>query len=142
MLTSDETWGCAPDRQIISNHAKSAIERLLPNFSGISPDIEIVVEDLVDEETLEKLFIENPYEVLGVNSGMLDSLELNRVRVKPKFWFYRLPLLRRWIEAGDVVLETLLANAVLQEIQSYYRMDRLVCEKALLRAGYSVVNID
>ncbi len=138
MLVSDEAWGCAPDNRSIIELANRALDRLTPHISSISKDIEIVVEDLVDEESLEKLFIDDPYEVLGVNSGMLDSLELHRVGVRPKFWLYRLPLLKCWIEAGDVVLETLIANAVLQEIRSYYRLNVDECETALLNAGYDI----
>lgn len=99
----------------------SVLERARPFFPEGVGEVELHVEEIADEETLEALFIEDPMLLKGAYSGMTNALELHAVKSDADIWIFRQPILLHWVKAGDLVLESLIAAAVLAELAGHFR---------------------
>lgn len=119
----EESWGVAPSGDAMVVIAKNAYARLSKFFADDTPDIKIHIEEFADEETLEALFIEDPYELRGVYSGIARSLELHDVSKddETEIWLFRMPILRVWMEQGDITLEALITQALITEVAAHHR---------------------
>jgi predicted Zn-dependent protease with MMP-like domain len=115
-------WGQAPTIDDFAAMAQAALDQLDEPFRTHARAVSIRVEDVADEETLEKMFIEDPYELTGLYSGVALTLELHSSPsgVPPVVWLYRLPILDEWMQTGDVTLEELVAHVVIHELGHHF----------------------
>jgi predicted Zn-dependent protease with MMP-like domain len=114
--------GPAPSLDDIEALARSAFERLPDQFRKAAGDVVFHVEDFADEETLDALEIEDPFELTGLYRGVdlrrrsvIDPLpETSRV------FLYRRPILDEWAERGDVTLAALVEHVLIHEIGHHF----------------------
>ncbi len=118
-----ESWGCAPDAKTILNIAESALQKLNPIFPEKTGEVRLHVQEFADEETLEALYLDDAYALLGVYSGIALSLELHAVSKHrdAEIWLFRMPILRAWAEQGDITLEALITQTLVTELAAHYR---------------------
>lgn len=102
--------------------AQQALDELPQPFREPARAVAIKVEDLADEETLEAMKIENPYDLTGLYSGVALTLELHSSpsQIPPMVWLYRLAILDEWQQTGDVTLEELVAHVVVHELGHHF----------------------
>ncbi len=131
--TPSARWGLAPSLDDFVLMAQSALEALDQPFSDIVSGVAIKVEDVADEETLESLMIEDPYELTGLYSGVALSIEAHTTPSAhpPMIWLYRLPILDEWAARGDVKLEDLVAHVLIHELGHHFGWSDEEMDKAL-----------
>ncbi len=110
-----------PDADEIASLAEQAIaaipERLLRHVSGVG----ISVEEMPDDETLDELGIESPWDLTGLYRGTpIGHRSVTDVTRSPDLIFlYRQPILMEWIETGED-LAALVRNVVIHEIAHHF----------------------
>jgi predicted Zn-dependent protease with MMP-like domain len=103
--------------------AQEALDRLEEPFRSVAKAVPVKVEDLADEETLEAMKIENPYELTGLYSGVALTLELESApsQIPPMVWLYRLAILDEWMQSEEAItLEELVAHVVVHELGHHF----------------------
>src|ERR1700754_1465045 len=120
--THPRIWGAAPSLDDIAAMAHAALETLEEPFRTHARAVAIKVEDFADDETLEAMKIDNPYELTGLYSGVALTLELHSSpsQIPPMVWLYRLPILDEWAGTPDVTLEDLVAHVVVHELGHHF----------------------
>jgi predicted Zn-dependent protease with MMP-like domain len=120
--TARTQWGAAPTLDDIAAMARNALDSLDEPFRTHAKTVAIKVEDFADEETLEAMKIESPYELTGLYSGVALTLELHSApsQIPPMVWLYRLPILDEWAATGDITLEELVAHVVIHELGHHF----------------------
>lgn len=106
------------DIEALAGRAFAAIpERLRRHVSGVG----IQVEEMPDDETLDELGIESPWDLTGMyhgtplNQRSVDDL----VRMPDLIFLYRQPILGEWIETGED-LYRLVASVLIHEIGHHF----------------------
>jgi len=106
------------DIEALAERALAAIpDRLRRHAAGVG----IRVEEMPDDETLDELGLESPWDLTGLYHGT----PLNRrsvddiVRMPDLIFLYRQPILAEWIEAGED-LYLLVASVLVHEIGHHF----------------------
>ncbi len=78
----------------------------------------IRVEDFADDEMLEDLGIEDPFELTGLYDGspLTERSVFDQPTRPDVVWLFRRPILEEWIDRGDVALDRLVAHVLIHEI--------------------------
>lgn len=120
--TTRTAWGSAPTLDDIAAMAREALDSLEEPFRTHAKAVAIKVEDFADEETLETMKIENPYELTGLYSGVALTLEMHSApsTIPPMVWLYRMPIIDEWAGSGDITLEELVAHVVVHELGHHF----------------------
>ncbi|HEV7659788.1 MAG TPA: metallopeptidase family protein [Allosphingosinicella sp.] len=111
----------APDAAAIERLADAAIARLPERFRRHLTNVVLRIEDFADDEVLEALGIEDPFELSGLYSGrsMREENSWASGELPPMIHLYRLPLLDEWVETG-VGLEDLITHVIVHEIGHHF----------------------
>ena len=102
----------------IANAALAEIPaKLLRMVKGIA----ILVADFPDDETLDAMGLESPFDLLGLYQGVsLDHQGVGDVRHDlDRIFLYRRPLLDFWCESGET-LEAVVRNTLIHEIGHHF----------------------
>ena len=108
----------ADDIADLADRALAAIpKRLAAQVSGIG----ISVEERADEETLDELEIDSPWDLTGLYRGTpLPERSVSDIARQPDLIFlYRQPILLEWIETGED-LYRLVRNVLVHEIAHHF----------------------
>ncbi len=104
--------------EALAERAFAAIpERLRRHVQGVG----IQVDEMADDETLDELGIESPWDLTGLyhgtplNQRSVDDL----VRMPDLIFLYRQPILGEWIETGED-LYRLVASVLIHEIGHHF----------------------
>ena len=106
------------DIAALAERALAAIpERLRGHVAGVG----ISVEEMADDETLDEMGIESPYELTGLYHGTpLHQRSVSDVARAPDLIFlYRQAILLEWIEEGED-LYRLVRNVLVHEIAHHF----------------------
>ena len=117
-------WGsrAAPSLDDFTALAREAFDALPEPFKGLAGDVVFRIQDFADEETLEALGIEDPFEL----SGLYQGVDLSRRSVldpggpASMVFLYRRPLLDEWAERGDLTLSELVTHVLVHEIGHHF----------------------
>ena len=114
--------GPAPSLDDIAAMAREALDTLEEPFRTHAKAVAIKVEDFADDETLETMKIENPYELTGLYSGVALTLEMHSSpsQVPPMVWLYRMPIIDEWAATEGIALEELVAHVVIHELGHHF----------------------
>ncbi|MCL5775517.1 metallopeptidase family protein [Limibaculum sp. FT325] len=112
----------APSLADFDRLARAAFEAMPVAFRARCTDLVIRVEDLADEETLDEMGIEDPFELTGLYRGIaLTEKSLADVPTGPdEVVLYRRAILDEWAERGDVSLGALVAHVLVHEIGHHF----------------------
>ena len=111
----------APDAATIERLAEAAIARLPETFRRHLAGVVLRIEDYADDEVLDQLGIEDPFELTGLYSGRSLDKQDSWVsgELPPMIHLYRRPLLDEWAETG-VSLEALITHVIIHEIGHHF----------------------
>lgn len=111
----------APDLQTIETLALAALERLPANFRAHLGDVVIRVVDFADDETLDRMGIENPFDLTGLYSGrpLSEKSSMESGALPDMIHLYRRPILDEWTETG-VALEALVTHVLVHEVGHHF----------------------
>ena len=121
-MTSRTLWGPPPSIDDFAAMAEIALNALEEPFRSAAGAVSIRIEDFADEETLEKLHIESPYDLTGLYSGVALTLEMHSApsAIPPVVWLYRMAILDEWTFEKDVALEDLVAHVLIHELGHHF----------------------
>lgn len=116
------THGPAPSADEIEALARAALARIPAPFADHLPGLVLLVEDFADEEVLNDLGIDDPFDLTGLYEGVTvaqrgwepSGTMPDRVRL------FRRPILDEWAERGDETLEHLVAHVLIHEIGHHF----------------------
>ena len=108
----------SPTCDDIQELVRLALLALPEPYGKIASDLEITVEDLADDETVDDLELESPFALTGVYVGLplTEKSTLDQAQSPDRIILYRLPILEEWIERGNVGLGELVTNVVVHEL--------------------------
>ncbi|ODN70288.1 metallopeptidase family protein [Methylobrevis pamukkalensis] len=105
----------APDLAVFEALARRGYAELPAEFRRLTGDIEIRVAEFADEEALDDLGIEDPFELMGLFVGVglaHDEAAGGSGRLPNRIWLYRRAILDYWAEhdesLGDIVTHVLI----------------------------------
>lgn len=113
--------GQPPSAEEIEAIARRALESLPEAFSRHLGDVVLLVEDFADDETLEAMEIEDPFDLTGIYEGIpLTERSVEHSGTLPdRIRLFRRPILDEWASGGDT-LEHLVAHVLIHEAGHHF----------------------
>jgi predicted Zn-dependent protease with MMP-like domain len=111
----------APDAATMERLADAAVAALPERFRRHLDGVVVRIEDFADDETLEAMGIEDPFELTGLYSGrsMREETSWASGEMRPIIHLYRRPLLDEWVDTG-VSLEALITHVIVHEVGHHF----------------------
>jgi predicted Zn-dependent protease with MMP-like domain len=112
----------APTLADIDALARTAFAALPDRFKARCPDLVVAVEDFPDDETLDQLGIEDPFELTGLYDGvdLPSKIWTNGATMPDRVVLYRRPILDEWADRGNVTLGELVTHVLIHEIAHHF----------------------
>ncbi|MES2096027.1 MAG: metallopeptidase family protein [Pseudomonadota bacterium] len=111
----------APSAQQIETIARATMASLPPDFAAHLGDVVLIVEDFADDETLDALGIEDPFELTGVYHGrpVGEKSSMDSGALPDRIHLYRRAILDEWVEGGEA-LDVLVRHIVIHEVGHHF----------------------
>ena len=110
-----------PDLAHLEAHAREAFATIPEELRAYLGDVVIQVEDFPDDETLDELDCETPFELLGLYRGV--DLRRKSVQDIPEgadmIHLYRRPILDYWCETGEDLVDVV-RHVLIHEIGHHF----------------------
>lgn len=123
MSGRERDWSgiAAPSLDEIANLAQAAYESLPAQFRSLCGELVIQVEDFPDEEALDELGCESPFDLLGLFRGIgLAHGSVSQPSPEPNMVFlYRRPILDYWAEHEET-LGAVVTHVLVHEIGHHF----------------------
>jgi predicted Zn-dependent protease with MMP-like domain len=118
---NDRASSRAPSADDFRRIAAEVLADIPEQFRRHVDGVAILIEEFADEETLDLMGIEDPFDLLGLYHGVsLDHKSVLDPRGDQDMIFlYRRPLLDVWAHGGDT-LEDLIRNTLIHEIGHHF----------------------
>jgi len=117
-VSTDWTVLKAPDLAAFETIADEAFGQLPDAFLAMCAGIVIKIEDFPDDETLEQMEAETPFDLLGLfrGVGLAQGGAVSQTGQFPTMiWLYRRPILDYWAE-HDETLGHIIRHVLIHEI--------------------------
>lgn len=120
-MPTDWSNATAPSLADFELLAQTAWNKLPADFRALAGDIVIRIEDFANDDILDEMDIEDPFELTGLYQGVsLDRKSLNDGTREPDMVFlYRRAILDEW-SSGDEELGHLVAHVLIHEIGHHF----------------------
>jgi predicted Zn-dependent protease with MMP-like domain len=111
----------APDAAAIERLADAAIAALPGEFRRHLEGVVLQIEEFADDETLDAMGIEDPFDLSGLYSGRPIGQQSSMLsgELPAMIHLYRRPLLDEWAETG-VSLEDLVTHVIVHEVGHHF----------------------
>ncbi len=111
----------APDAARIEALARAALARIPEPFAAHLADVVLIVEEFADDETLDALGIEDPFDLTGLYHGrpIGEKSAFDSGALPDRIHLYRRPILDEWVDSG-VTLEALVSHVVVHEVGHHF----------------------
>jgi predicted Zn-dependent protease with MMP-like domain len=121
-MTNPSPDSIAPSLALIEELAHEAISTLPVQFRDLATHIRLRVEDFPDEEMVEALGLDDPFELTGLYDGTpLTEKSVSDQPTRPDvIWLFRRPILDEWSERGNVSIQELVAHVVVHELAHHF----------------------
>ncbi len=112
----------SPGEDVIEMLAHKAIESLPAPYRDAARRVTLRVEDFADDDMLDDLGIENPFEL----TGLYDGVPLTRKSVMDQLdrpdtiWLFRRPILDEWAERDGTALGELVGHVLVHELAHHF----------------------
>src|SRR5574338_1285523 len=101
--------------------ARRALLSLPEPFAGHLSDVVLLIDEFADDETLDAMGIEDPFDLTGIYEGVpLTERSVEQSGTLPeRVRLFRRPILDEWA-AGDDTLEHLVAHVLIHEVGHHF----------------------
>jgi predicted Zn-dependent protease with MMP-like domain len=101
--------------------ARRALMTLPEPFTGHLRDVVLLIEEFADDETLDAMGIEDPFDLTGIYEGIpLTDRSVDQSGTLPdKIRLFRRPILDEWA-GGEDTLEHLVAHVLVHEVGHHF----------------------
>jgi predicted Zn-dependent protease with MMP-like domain len=113
--------GPPPSADEIEAIARRTLEALPKPFAQSLDDVVLQIEDFADEETLDAMGIEDPFDLTGIYEGVpLPERSITQSGTLPdRIRLFRRPILDEWAGSNDT-LEHLVAHVLIHEVGHHF----------------------
>jgi predicted Zn-dependent protease with MMP-like domain len=113
--------GQAPDADTIERLARAALARIPEPFQSYLADVVLIVEESADDETLDALGIEDPFDLSGLYHGrpVGEKSSMESGALPDRIHLYRRAILDEWASTG-VKLSDLVTHIVVHEVGHHF----------------------
>jgi predicted Zn-dependent protease with MMP-like domain len=117
-MTQMQPDAIAPDVELIRQLADAAIASLPEPFRTAATLVVLRIEEFADDEILDALEIDDPYELTGLYDGvpLTEKSVADQMQQPDQIFLFRRPILAEWVERGDVSLAELVAHVFIHEL--------------------------
>ena len=114
-------FGIPPSADEMEAFARRALEALPAPFSDHLKDVVLLIEDFADDETLDAMEIEDPFDLTGIYEGIpLTERSVEHSGTMPdRIRLFRRPILDEWA-GGEDTLEHLVAHVLVHEVGHHF----------------------
>lgn len=126
----DWTHAPAPSLDAFAVIAEAAFDALPETFRAMTGQVVFRIEDFADDEVLDEMGIEDPFELTGLYQGV-DLIRRSMFDPAPQasmVFLYRRPILDEWAERGDVTLGELITHVLVHEIGHHFGLSDAAIE--------------
>jgi predicted Zn-dependent protease with MMP-like domain len=111
----------APSAATIEALARDALARIPEPFQTHLADVVLIVEEFADDETLDAMGIEDPFDLTGLYHGrpVGEKSAFDSGGLPDRIHLYRRPILDEWCDTG-VPLQALVAHIVVHEVGHHF----------------------
>ena len=127
-----------PSLDDLDRLAREAWDALPAPFRALAGDVIIRIEDFADEEVLDDMGIEDPFELSGLYVGvdLTHKSIMDPAPQAPMVFLYRRAILDEWIERGEVGLGELVAHVLVHEVGHHFGLSDEQMDALLAQAGH------
>ena len=113
--------GPPPSADEIEAIARATLRALPEQFAQSLGDIVLLVEEFADDETLQAMEIEDPFDLTGIYEGVpLTERSVTQSGTLPEqIRLFRRPILDEWA-GGDDTLEHLVTHVLVHEVGHHF----------------------
>ncbi|WP_159348089.1 metallopeptidase family protein [Roseomonas harenae] len=121
MPNTSTRWGNPPSAEDLAELAETAFAAIPAPLREAVAGAAILVEELPDDETLEALGLEHPWELTGLYRGtpLTEKSVLDVATGPDTILLYREPILVEWVETGEDLFR-LVRNVLIHEIAHHF----------------------
>ena len=114
-------WGAPPTAEDLADLAEAAFAAIPAPLREAVRGAAILVEEMPDDETLEELGLEHPWELTGLYRGtpLTEKSALDPPALPDTILLYREPILVEWVESGEDLFR-LVRNVLIHEIAHHF----------------------
>ncbi|MFD1786077.1 metallopeptidase family protein [Sphingomonas floccifaciens] len=111
----------APGADELEVMARASLARIPAPFAGHLADVVLLVEEWADDETLDALGIEDPYDLTGLYHGrpVGEKSAFDGIALPDRIHLYRRAILDEWVATG-VDLGVLIHHIVVHEVGHHF----------------------
>jgi predicted Zn-dependent protease with MMP-like domain len=127
----------APDIAAFEAMADAAFAGLPEAFRRMCEGVVIKIDDFPDDETLDEMEAETPFDLLGLfrGVGLAQAAATLQTGQQPNMvWLYRRPILDYWAE-HDETLGHIIAHVLIHEIGHHFGLSDADMEELERQAG-------
>lgn len=112
----------APDNELIRVLAEAAIMTLPEPYRAAAALVALRVQDFADNEILEALEIEDPFELTGLYDGvpLTEKSFAEQPQQPDQIFLFRRAILEEWLDRADVSLIELVAHVFIHELAHHF----------------------
>lgn len=121
----------APSLEDFEQMAETAFAALPERFRKLTGHVVIRIEDFPDEEVIEAMELESPFDILGLfhGQGLTEAPAVPESGALPSMvWLYRRPILDYWAENEDTLGEVV-THVLVHEIGHHFGLSDADMEK-------------
>ncbi|HEY6919039.1 MAG TPA: metallopeptidase family protein [Tabrizicola sp.] len=121
-MTNPSPDSIAPSLALLEQLAHEAISTLPEPFREPATHIRLRIEEFPDEDMLDELQIDDPFELTGLYDGipLTEKSTADQVIKPDVIWLFRRPILDEWAERGDVSIQELISHVVVHELAHHF----------------------
>ena len=114
-------FGSPPSAEEIEEIARGALRALPEPFAQSLGDVVLLIEEFADDETLDAMGIEDPFDLSGIYEGVpLPERSVSQSGTLPdRIRLFRRPILDEWAGGTDT-LERLVAHILIHEVGHHF----------------------
>ncbi|MBX9797426.1 metallopeptidase family protein [Sphingomonas sp.] len=113
-------YGQAPSLEAIEGLARATLDRLPGPFAQHLEGVVLIVEEFADDETLDQMGIDDPFDLTGLYVGRpVGEKALASGDLPDRIHLYRRAILDEWSATG-VRLDALVAHIVIHEVGHHF----------------------
>ncbi|MCH8616636.1 metallopeptidase family protein [Sphingomonas sp. SM33] len=114
-------FGPPPSAEEMEALARRALSALPEPFAEHLNDVVLLIEDFADDETLDTMGIEDPFDLTGIYEGIpITERSVDHSGTLPdRIRLFRRPILDEWAGSEDT-LEHLIAHVLVHEVGHHF----------------------
>lgn len=111
----------APSIGEVDSLARNAFAHLPATFRGLCADLIIVIDDFPDDQIMEDMGLESPFDLLGLfeGSGIGERFTMDKDEKPNRITLYRRPILDYWAENNET-LKDIINHVFIHEIGQHF----------------------